>query len=368
VSGYLTQLDRPFYRQGLIDFQFMDLVLSPRRYADRRPKGRRQVYMTQISIPDDNGYCSFGEMIWYSLEAVEGADLVLGEIVPGLIRTYGENRVHVSQIDIFVQSDPSFKHAPDEFKKSGVSLDANEAVIAQEIGNLVVRELVHDGDVVQIGMGAVSVAVVQHLHHKRALGIHSEIIPSGVVDLVKQGVITGETKSVHKGKVVASGCMGVNEDELLFINNNPTFELYRISHVNDPRVISANDNVVAINNALAVDLSGQVASDSLGPQVYSGPGGQLDFVLGAMMSKGGRSITVLPATAREGKRSRIVPTLEKGQGVTVPRSWVDYVVTEYGIARLFGKTLRERASELIAIAHPQFQSDLREEAKILGLL
>ena len=194
------------------------------------------------------------------------------------------------------------------------------------------------------------------------------MIAGGVVELVKEGVITGKTKKINTGKVVATAITGLTEEEMEFINMNPMFELHRVTYVNDPRVISQNDQVIAINNALTVDLSGQIASDSLGPQLYSGAGGQLDFIIGALMSRGGRSVTVLPATAKEGKVSRIVPTMAKGQGVTVPRFLSDYVVTEYGIANLFGKTVKQKTHELISIAHPDFRSDLRKAAKKLGWL
>jgi len=369
VDTFLSSVDRPYANKNRVDFLAIDAMLTCRRYTDRRPEGKRQVYMRQLSPPDDHGYCSFGEAIWYAHDAIKNCELVIGEIVPGLIRTYGENYVHVSEIDFFVEADPSFKHDPKDTKRGGMVLEnEKELEIATVIGTTIATDLIKDGDVIQIGAGAVSGAIAGLLHNKQDLGIHSEIIPGGIVDLVKEGVITGRTKKANPGKVVATSCMGVNQEELSFIHQNPMFELYGAGYTNDPRVISLNDNVVSINNALAVDLTGQVASDSLGPRPYSGVGGQLDFVLGSMMSRGGRSIIAIPATAKGGTLSRITPTLNPGQGVSVPRTWVDYVVTEWGIASLFGKSLRERAEELISIAHPDFRNELRNGAKGIGLL
>jgi 4-hydroxybutyrate CoA-transferase len=369
VDTFVSAFDRPLVDQKRIDVLHLDTVLQLRQYTDRRRAGRRQVFMRQVSPPDEHGYCSLGEAIWYARDAIENCDLVIGEVVPGLIRTYGESYAHVSEIAFFAPCDPSFKHEHAATERVGLVLkDDKEVEIASVIGATVASELIKDGDVIQIGGGAVSAAIGGFLHDKHDLGIHSEIITGGIVDLVKEGVITGRTKKVHPGKVTATCCSGLANEELSYIDNNPAFELYRVSHTNDPRVISGNDNVVTINNALAVDFSGQVASDSLGPRLYSGVGGQLDFALGAMMSQGGRSITVLPATAIGGAVSRIVPTLVLGQGVSIPRGWVDYVVTEYGIASLFGKTSRERAEELISIAHPDFRAELRKKAQELSIL
>ena len=369
VDTFISAVVRPLFEQKKIDFLGLDTILQQRQYTDRRRQGHRQVYMRQFSPPDEHGYCSFGEAIWYGADAVRNSDLVIAEIVPGLIRTYGDNHVHVSEIDKFVEAAPSFKHDPADAKRAGMVAGSDREIeIASVIGATVANELIRDGDVVQIGAGVVSAAIAGFLQDKHDLGFHSEIMPGGIVDLVKEGVITGRTKKVHPGKVVATCCMGMTDEELGYVNNNPMFELYGVTHTNDPRVISANDNVVSINNTLAVDLSGQVASDSLGPLPYSGVGGQLDFVLGAMMSRGGRSVIVLPATAKGDTISRITPMLTLGQGVSVPRGWVDYVVTEYGVASLFGKSLRERAEELISVAHPDFRVELRKTAEELGQL
>ncbi|MBI4300824.1 MAG: 4-hydroxybutyrate CoA transferase, partial [Chloroflexi bacterium] len=200
---------------------------------------------------------------------------------------------------------------------------------------------------------------------KNDLGWHSETTPAGIVGLVKKGIFTGLYKTHHKGKMVASAFRGEDPEEAAYVDRNPMWELYGLTYVNDIRFIASHDNQVAINNALAVDLTGQIASESLGPGVYAGPGGQPEFAIGAVLSKGGRSITVLPSTARNGAISRIVPVLRPGTAVTVPRHFADCIVTEYGVAHLLGKSQRERAEELIAIARPDFRAELRSEAQKL---
>jgi len=366
VSKFLSPFERPYAAEGKIETLILANSMAARQIGERRREGRH-VYMRIVSPPNEHGYCSLGEAIWYAPNQIEHADVVLAEITPGLIRTYGENYVHVSQIDKFVDADPTFNRNDLISNRMGMEIkDDKERAVAQTIGELVTGELVRDGDVLQIGAGTISVAIASYLHDKHDLGFHSEIIPGIIINLVKEGVITGRTKKVQPGKAVASACFLVSNEDLAFVNENPAFELYRVTYANDPRVIASNDQVVAINNALAVDLSGQVASDSFGPRMYSGPGGQLDFAIGAMYSKGGRFITTLPSTARNGKISRIVPTLAPGQGVTVPRYLSDYVATEHGIASLFGKTLKQRANELISIAHPDFRAELREDAKKMG--
>jgi acyl-CoA hydrolase len=309
-------------------------------------------------------------MIWHALDHIENSDLVLAEVNPKLIRTYGENYVHISQIDRFVEIDPSLgPNEQDTSKVIGYAVkDRAETEIAEVICTVVATDLVRNGDVLQTGVGSISGAMFAFLHDKHDLGIHSEVIAGGIIELVKEGVITGKTKRINTGKIVATAITGLSAEEMAFVNMNPLFELHRASYVNDPRVISKNDQVVSINNALVVDLSGQIATDSLGPLPYSGPGGQLDFVIGALLSRGGRSITVLPATAKAGKTSRIVPALTEGQGVNVPKFLSDYVVTEYGVASLLGKTTKQKVEELISIAHPDFRSELRNAAKRLGWL
>ena len=366
VSRLFTGLDRHLEEQGKADVDYQPASALPKQWLEGRWQGRH-VYMCCVSPPDEHGYCSFGEMIWYSKSLSQSCDLVLAEVTPGLIRTYGENYIHVSEIDKFVEAVAPPTYTEEILKRVGMVLrDDEETRTAEIIGATVGGELIKDGDVIQFGGGAVSGAMAAFLGDKHDLGVHSEIIPEGIPTLVKEGVITGKKKNIHNGKAVATCFAAITPEEMAFVNNNPLFELYDITYVNDPKICSSMDNFVAINNALAVDLTGQIASDSLGPKMYTGTGGQLEFVIGAMLSHGGRSIHVLPSTAQRGKISRIVPKLAEGQGVTVPRSLVDYVVTEYGVASLLGKTRRERVNELIAIAHPDFRSELREKAKKLS--
>ncbi len=230
-----------------------------------------------------------------------------------------------------------------------------------------VSSLLRDGDCFEIGVGGTAEWLLRlgTFDSKNDLGVHSENLPPGVVDLVRNGVITGKKKNIQKCKVVSTACGGSSKEDMDFIDMNPLFELYGSDYVLDPRTISANDNVLAINSALAVDLTGQIAAESIGPRMVSSTGGQLAFAIGANLSKGGRNVTVLVSTAQGGARSRIVPALEPGTIVTVPRTLADCVVTEYGVAHLKGKTQRERAEELIAIAHPDFRAELRKEAQKL---
>jgi acyl-CoA hydrolase len=302
------------------------------------------------------------------------AKVVLAEVVPDQIRTYGENYIHVSEIDRFVEHSPP--PLPPQFadldlagllNKFGMVLtDEEEARIAEVIGETIAADIIRDGDCIQVGGGSVSGTMCAFLHNKHDLGIHSEVIPGGTADLVKEGVITGNRKSINRGKVVGTALSGLSPEELGFFNENPVLELYDITKINHPRVISQNDNVVAINNALSIDLTGQVNAASFGTRMFTSAGGQPDFLMGALWSHGGRAITVLPATGKKGTVSRIVPILEPGTEVAVSRYFVDHVVTEYGIAKLFGKTRKERVEELIAVAHPDFRAELRKEAQKLS--
>jgi len=218
-----------------------------------------------------------------------------------------------------------------------------------------------------MGIGSIPDAVLKNLHGHRDLGVHTELFSDGVVQLVEEGIITGSKKTLHPGKVVAGFLFG-SQKLYKFIHNNPIIEMHPTDYVNDPFIISQNENMISINSAIEVDLTGQVAADSIGPRFYSGVGGQLDFVRGAARSKGGKPIIALPATAKNGQLSRIVPTLKNGAGVTTTRNDVHFVVTEYGVAELYGKTIRQRAKALIEIAAPEFRGELEEKAKALHYL
>jgi len=350
-------------RQSLLERR-SDFISMPfsRRFKGEDERGEHlhsaDVCFLSVSAPDRFGNCSFGTSVWNKKSFAKRARTVIAEVFPGLPRTGGDNFIHVSEIDAFVEGGtpataPSQKRG--EFPKA----------IAQYV-----NELIQDGDTFQIGAGGTTTQLVVQgaFEGKEDLGVHSEISVPGMNDLVYQGIVTGARKSLHPGKFVTTHVVASTPEELEFINENPVYELYEVNYTNDIQVIAANDNMVAINNALAVDFTGQISAESMGHDMWSGPGGQPEFAIGALLSKGGRSITVLPASAKGGTVSRIMPAFEPGTVVTVPRMFADIVVTEHGIARLFGKTDRERAEELISVAHPDHRADLRKQAKkLLGL-
>ncbi len=318
------------------------------------------VLLIELSPPDEHGFCSFGASVWGKKKAVQCAKTVIAEINKSFIHTFGDNYIHVSEIDYFVT--PAVEKAAagsDQLGRKALEIGPEEKSIAGYVGNLI-----QDGDTLQIGVGNAAECIAQNgsLDNKIDLGWHSETTPRGIIPLVRNGVITGNHKTINTGKLVAIALGGSNDD-MQFVDRNPLFELYDSDYVLDPRVIAANDRFVGINAAVAVDLTGQIAAESVGPSILSGPGGQLTFAIGAQLSKGGRFITTMQSTALGGKLSRIVPMLKEGSMVTVPRTLSDIVVSEYGVARLRGKTHRERALELIAIAHPDFRAELKRHAE-----
>ncbi len=357
-AGYLSAASRPLYQEKRIEYS-INTVYSPAKWLDASrsaPMMNSDVLLITLSPPNEQGFCSFGEQLWYSRVWVERTPLVIAEVNPLLVRTGGDNYVHVSQIDYLVEQ-------PEPTRPFSLTLvvSPDEQEAAEKIGASV-ASLINDGDTIQIGLGSVSMAAGFYLREKNDLGVHSEIITSAMVDLYKRGVITGKKKTLHPEKMVATG-MFMEPEDYAFVDGNPTIELRDAFYTNNPAVIAQNHNQVAINNALSVDFTGQVTAEAFGPQMYTGVAGQLDFVLGAYLSPGGRSITVLPATARGGTVSRIVPMFPEGQIVSLPRTYVDYVVTEYGVASLVGKTERGRAEALVEIAHPQFREELRAAAR-----
>jgi len=357
-AGYLSGITRPLYQEKRVEYS-INTVYSPAKWLDQ---GRSvammnaDVCLLTVSPPNEQGFCSFGEQLWYSRAWVERSKLVIAEVNPLLIRTGGDNYVHVSKINYLVEQ-------PEPTQPFSLTLvvSPDEQEAAEKIGASV-ASLVKDGDSIQIGLGSVSMAAGFYLREKNDLGVHSEIITSGMIDLYKRGVITGKKKTLNPGKMIATG-MFLEPEDYGFIDGNPIVELRDAFYTNNPAVIAQNHNQVAINNALAVDFTGQVTVEAFGPQMYSGVAGQLDFVLGAYLSPGGKSITVLPSTARGGTVSRIVSMFPEGQIVSLPRTYIDYVVTEYGIASLAGKSEQGRAAALIEIAHPKFRDELREAAK-----
>ena len=310
------------------------------------------VALVHLSPPDEHGFCSFGVGVECTKAAAERARTVIAVVNRQMPRSLGDSFIHVSRLAHVVEADRPVLELPQA---------GQVGPVARRIGEHV-ASLVEDGATLQMGIGEIPDGVLLFLGSRKNLGIHTEMFSDGVVDLFERGVVTGEAKTLHRGKIVASFVLG-SKKTFDFLNNNPVVEFHPSDYVNDPFVIAGNDHMVAINSALAVDLTGQVCSDSIGPNVYSGFGGQVDFIRGAARSKGGKPVIALPSTAREGRISRIVDTLDPGSGVVTSRADVHYVVTEHGIAALFGRSLRERAAALIEIAHPDFRERLREAAR-----
>jgi 4-hydroxybutyrate CoA-transferase len=349
--------------QEAVDTRRVDIdpgTLIP--FVDVTDMYNADLLLTELSPPDDHGFCSFGASLWAKKRQLENAKLVIAEVNDSLIRTYGDNFVHVSQIDHFVQH-VSTGSAPGTGSLAGRMLKEPEPYLRDITAYA--SELINDGDTLQIGVGRTTEPMVKMglLDGKSDIGWHSEATPPGVINLVREGLINGERKSINRGKAVVTSIGGSTREEMEWVNNNPLFWLIDVAELEDIRVIASHDNFVAINNALAIDLSGQITAESLGDRWLSAAGGQIPFVVGTWLSKNGRSITVLPSTARGGKVSRIMATLPEGTSVTIQRNCADYVVSEYGIARLKGKTLRQRADELISISHPDFRSELRKSAQ-----
>ena len=314
------------------------------------------VAFVNLSPPDQHGYCSFGVEVGLSKSPAESADIIIAEVNEQMPRTLGDSFIHVSAIDAIVPVDYPLAELPMGGGK------ATETV--QKIAGYI-ADLIPDGATMQMGIGAIPDAVLNHLFDKKDLGIHTELFSDGVIDLVEAGVLTNARKTIHPGKIVAGFILGT-ERLYQWVHNNPLIEFLRTEYVNDPFVIAQNERMVAINSAIEVDLTGQICADSIGTKLYSGVGGQLDFIYGASRSRGGIPIIALPSKAKE--ISRIVPTLKKGAGVITTRSHVHYVVTEYGVAELYGKTIQQRAKELIRIAHPEFRDQLTRDAKELHYL
>jgi len=308
------------------------------------------VVLMQVSPPDAHGFVSLGTTVDCTLTAARCATTVIAEVNQRMPRTHGDTAVHIGRISAIVESDRPLLEMQTE---PPTALDMG---VARNVASLI-----PEGATLQTGIGGIPEAVLRCLDDKRDLGVHTEMCTDGIIDLMEAGIINGERKTLHRGKAVAAFVLGTQR-LFDFIRDNPSFEFRSISYTNDPFVVAQNDRMVAINGALQVDLTGQVCADSMGTRPYSGIGGQIDFIRGAARSKGGVPIIALPSTARGGTVSRIVPVLEPGAGVVTSRADVHYVVTEHGVAYLHGKTLRERAEALIAIADPRFQDELEDFA------
>ncbi|MFY9647201.1 MAG: acetyl-CoA hydrolase/transferase C-terminal domain-containing protein [Terriglobales bacterium] len=306
------------------------------------------VALIEVSPPDPHGFCSFGVGVDTTLTAAKCARRVVAQVNDFMPRTYGDSFIHVNDIDVVVDSSRPLCAA----KKAEIT-DLHVAIARN------VARLIEDGSVLQTGIGGIPDAVLPFLSDRKDLAVHSELVSDGVIPLIEAGVITGARKNFKPRKIILGFALG-SKELFEFVDNNPIFEFHPTSYTNDPGLIARNDNMVAINSALQIDMTGQVCSDSIGNRFYSGIGGQVDFLRGASRSKGGKPIIAISSTAKNGKISRIVPMLSPGAGVVTSRGLIRYVVTEYGVAYLHGKTIRQRAQALIEIAHPDFREELYE--------
>jgi acetyl-CoA hydrolase len=344
---------RAAVNEGRADYTPVFLSEIPRLFAERLPI---QVALVQVSPPDEHGFCSFGVSVDVVKPAALAAREIIAEVNPRTPRTLGDAFLHVSRLSALVEVDYELPELPRE------PPDETASTIGRNVATLV-----RDGDTLQLGIGAIPDAVLGCLDDRRDLGIHTEMFSDGVMRLVEAGVITGDRKPIHRGKVVSSFILG-STALYRWVDNNPAVELHPSNYTNDPWVIAQHDHMVSINSAIAVDLTGQVVSDSIGTHIYSGIGGQVDFVRGASRAAHGRPVIALPSTARNGTVSRLVAELPPGAGVVTSRGDVHFVVTEHGIADLWGRTLRERAEALIGVAAPQFRDELHARARERRLL
>jgi len=309
------------------------------------------VVLMQVAPPDEHGYLSMGTCVDCTLTAARTGKVVIAEVNDRMPRTYGDCVLHVSEIDMLVETSRTLLQLPRE-----VYTDEAHRRIAEHVA-----ELVPDGATLQLGIGGIPEAVLSCLGNHRDLGLHSELLSDAIIPLIESGVINGRRKTLHPGKAVVGFILGT-QVLIDYLRDNYFFELHPISYTNDPFVIAQNDRMVAINSAIQVDITGQVCADSIGTRPYSGVGGQPDFIRGAARSKGGKPIIALPATAKNGTISRIAPVLDPGAGVVTSRADVHYVVTEYGVAYLHGKSIRQRTEAMISIAHPKFRNELYDFA------
>jgi acetyl-CoA hydrolase len=344
---------REAVNQGRADFTPVFLSEIPSLFQTTLPL---DVALVQVSPPDHAGYCSLGISVDCAKPAALAARTVIAQVNRRMPRTHGDSFLHISQIDYLVEADAELPE---------VICDPPDDVAAR-IGGYVVS-LIEDGSTIQTGIGALPNAVLASLAGHQHLGVHTEMFSDGLLDLIESGVVDSSAKTYHEGRVVSSFVIG-SRALYDFVDDNPLIEMHPVTFTNDPFLIARNDRMVSINSAIEVDLTGQVCADSVGHMLYSGIGGQLDFIRGAARSRGGKPLIALPSTAQNGTVSRIVAELRPGAGVVTTRGDVHHVITEYGIADLHGRTLRDRAKALINIAHPRFRDDLTNAARRLHLL
>ena len=326
---------------------YTPVFLSELPYLFRKNVVPLDVAFIHVSPPDRHGYCSLGVSVEATVAAIENAKIVIAQVNPQMPRTFGDGIIHVSEIDYLVEVDvPIYAHEEAPFSKE-----------EEKIGKYV-ASLIEDRSTLQMGIGSIPNAALAQLTNHKDLGIHSEMFSDGVIDLIETGVITCNYKGTLRGRILATFLMG-SKRLYDFVNDNPFIEMKESSMVNDTARIRKNPKMVAINSAIEVDVTGQVCADSIGAKMYSGVGGQMDFIRGASLSEGGKAIIALPSITKRGE-SRIVPYLKQGAGVVTTRSHVQYIITENGIADLYGKTLKQRTAEMIRIAHPNHQESIEK--------
>lgn len=337
--------------------EFIPIFLSEVPLLFKNNVIKSDVAFIHVSPPDEHGFCSFGVDVGTIKTPAERSKVIIAQVNKYMPRTLGDSFIHLNKITYLVEHDEPIYELP----QVDPNTSKEELEAFDKIGENVAT-LIEDGSTLQMGIGAIPDSVMKYLKGKKDLGVHTEMFSDGIIELVENGIINGEKKTLHKGKIIAGFVLGTKKI-YDFINNNPIFEFHPQEYVNDPFVIAKNNKMVAINSAIEVDLTGQVCADSIGTKFYSGIGGQVDFIRGAARAEGGKPIIALPSTTKNNAISRIVPTLKTGAGVVTSRGDVHYVVTEFGIAELHGKSIQERARALINIAHPNFREELERYAR-----
>ena len=337
--------------------EFIPIFLSEVPLLFKRNIINVDVALINVSPPDEHGFCSYGVDVGTIKTAADKAKIIIAQINSEMPRSLGDSFIHINKIHHIVEHSESIQELP--------QVDPNTSEEMLQIYDAIGKntaELIEDGSTLQMGIGAIPDSVMKYLRDRRNLGVHTEMFSDGIVNLVEEGIINGEEKTIHRGKIIAGFVLGTKR-LFKFIDNNPVIEFHPQEYVNDPFIIAQNKKMVAINSAIEIDITGQVCADSIGTKIFSGIGGQVDFIRGAAHSEGGKPIIALPSITKDGEVSRIVPQLNPGAGVVTSRGDVHYVITEYGVAYLFGKSLKERARELIRIAHPKFRDELTKYAK-----
>ena len=337
--------------------EFIPIFLSEVPLLFKRNIIPVDIALLNVSPPDEHGFCSLGVDVGTIKTAADKAKIVIAQINSEMPRSLGDSFIHINKIHHIVEHTEAISELP--------QVDPNTSEEMLKIYDTIGKytaELIEDGSTLQMGIGAIPDSVMKYLRDRKNLGIHTEMFSDGIVSLVEEGIINGEEKTIHPGKIIVGFVLGTKK-VFKFIDNNPVIEFHPQEYVNDPFIIAQNKKMVAINSAIEIDITGQVCADSIGTRIFSGIGGQVDFIRGAAHSEGGKPIIALPSITKDGAVSRIVPQLNPGAGVVTSRGDVHYVITEYGVAQLFGKTLKERARELIRIAHPKFRDELTKYAK-----